>query len=1719
MKHDSHLAIGFIRPSSSTGITQENIFTRFQFFIIIFFIILFSVTLSHPHHPLSLVDDAHAEGSKEVIAAANGQGRRYVLLSLGSVSYLLFRAYAKEGEFINIGNSAFRRSNDARIRYTSPDGTVVGQCPLVGPANRQGSEGVIFNFAEETAGPGTALGGYNPCVVQVPAGQGGVWEIEMSPPRADNANPSARCPTDLVTQDWPHPSGRAQANCTGIIAYDVTVSQGGSFAGNDASAYGTAVPGRVYVNQFRAYDYSRTNPRFWTTMPYVLTNDGFQYEVRMNNFIGEAWVLFANNKGYRNIDGTPAYVSNIDGTLGNNFSVHNALLPDTSYPDDPAPPEFPDYTHKIFFNPPDVTMPASAPAFYHDRANLSLRDLIDAAGNVIPSITGNPATDLGASHPTFLYQNPPAVGGIENVEAFHTCAAGVSINFDLLTDPDQINNTVEIQVDANRNGNFGDPEDVTIIKTPVTLGANTAFWDGIDGLGNETLIGTTEPKLTVAFTPATGEVHFPAIDVEGNFGGVRIKALNGPNQGEDTFFWNDTITPAASNPEFGKASGTSHTFLGDNDTLDSWIFKTDVDTLRGIVQASDMGDGPDSYGTDCTDSGEGIGPEHAVPQVYVEATDSYIYTPQVFMGALVDDDFNGLASGAANNDDTLNLTDEDGLLPLGEYEPLGELTCTGANGTYTTQANEYCAVVNVTNNGTIPAQLVGWLDFTVDGTFTDNIDERSLPDLGGNGTGVLVADSSGAAADNTFISGNILPGFNGNVVLVWRGLGDVDEQQPDTTYLRIRLTTEDGTTPGASDFFSDASPSPNGPARDGEVEDHLVTLDTLPVTLSYFDSTRSGSRVNIDWGTSSELFNVGFQLWGLDGADGQWEKLHNWLVKSGSGNAVEPQSYTKRVRIPTSIDQLVSVGISSVDSDGSEHYYGPFELGVSYGELGDLAPIAWDQVRAELDTRMAAQGYTKSGVNGYRKASSTSTLALSNTDNESVIEFRVSTPGVYRITGSELPQEWHSAPKGELAVLDYQGNGVVRHVQAKGQGSGSTRALGAAGSIYFYSEGVNETQRLYSEAKVYRLVLDSARALNAPIQSKQGVTSGFSDSYREVSVVEEDQYYIFHSAVDDPWLDEVVIGFSDKLRVRRQPVPVEADLLIDDSATLLLGLGRSSALGAIDNDGDGVQDAEHIVTGTVTDADGVKVKLDPVSAVGSGRWDLALPIPAGTLLGDANGIVNSGAFFNAGEGYAFSEVHIDSIGLEYSRPYVSKAGEDHLLFRGPDTGELGYSVTVPDTGWPWVFASDGSNLVRIGLESQRRVTDSAGVKWREVTFSKLLGSELSPLSIHYWVSGRNGFYGVEGLVDKVVPSQASILAQAQGSDYVMVSHPMFMGPDQAGVDPLSTYADFKQSQGYTVSIVNYLDIVESFGGGQAGPWGLTHYLSELKLQSPLLRYVLLVGSSVYDHSDKLGTGALTFIPGHYVPGSHSDYTVSDVPYISNGDGGLFAYIGRWPVRELSELQVIVDKSMQWGSAAHHQGEALLIAEHTVVGEEINFAQALDGVADVLPDTYSHHKVYVDALLAADPDLSLTQALALAKGQIIDALNNGPEVVVYNGHASTGQLSNQNLFKHSDVDEVTTPGAEIWVPLSCYVTYYESTTVNTLAHQLLFTGNAVAITGAMLLSNQAENIQMGQSILDSTFNQGQSIGEAVNQAKAIQNNPSLTHNWATLGDPSSVLMTQ
>ncbi|MCP3662726.1 MAG: hypothetical protein GY696_09555, partial [Gammaproteobacteria bacterium] len=278
-----------------------------------------------------------------------------------------------------------------------------------------------------------------------------------------------------------------------------------------------------------------------------------------------------------------------------------------------------------------------------------------------------------------------------------------------------------------------------------------------------------------------------------------------------------------------------------------------------------------------------------------------------------------------------------------------------------------------------------------------------------------------------------------------------------------------------------------------------------------------------------------------------------------------------------------------------------------------------------------------------------------------------------------------------------------------------------------------------------------------------------------------------------------------------------------------------------------------------------------------------------------------------------------------------------------------------------------------------------------------------------------------------------------------------------------------------------------------------------------LKYVLLVGGGSYDHKDILQTGAVTYIPPHYeATAAYSLYTNTDAPYVRDDSGKLFAAIGRWPVRTSADLGALVDKNLAWSAGAG--GSAVLLAEQTDSIEQINFATALDTLSSNLASDWTLNKIYIDTIVANNPGMTLAQAAAKAREELISSFeSNDTRLVMFNGHASAGQLSKQNLLTASDASSLT--GSSMWLPLSCYVTYYESTHVNTLAHQLLFAGNAVTISGAMSYSDQSLNTSMASGIL-SGLADGDSIGGATLSTHQGRGNDQLMQiNWATLGDPS------
>ena len=219
--------------------------------------------------------------------------------------------------------------------------------------------------------------------------------------------------------------------------------------------------------------------------------------------------------------------------------------------------------------------------------------------------------------------------------------------------------------------------------------------------------------------------------------------------------------------------------------------------------------------------------------------------------------------------------------------------------------------------------------------------------------GSSCTDTSGIT-DGTFTTGNVPAGCSGDATVQWTGISSYPTS--GNVFIRCRLTTEDGSTSGAANFFNDMSPSPLGPARDGEVEDTVVPSSSLPITLNSFSSSYDAGGLRLDWQTGMEVMNVGFNVYGY--VEGEKIKLNKEIIPSKRPDSVVPQYYEERIEVPNGVEQL---GISSVDTRGKEDYFGPFEIGVSYGEEVEVKKVNWERVKEEYTQKMISKGYVNKG--------------------------------------------------------------------------------------------------------------------------------------------------------------------------------------------------------------------------------------------------------------------------------------------------------------------------------------------------------------------------------------------------------------------------------------------------------------------------------------------------------------------------------------------------------------------------------------------------------------------------------------------------------------------------------------------------------------------------------------------------------------------------------------
>lgn len=459
---------------------------------------------------LVIAAPALAEGSDEM---TNNTGYRpFLLYQTGGTNPTTgnvinaedFKVFAQTGQRINMGSSANGRGV-ARISYRAPNVVAFTQCPdpSPAPANVQVTdEGVIESRVEEQNGPFPGAGGYNPCFVDVGMGQTGVWEVRINSPNVNSgANPPA---TQLAGDNWvlgPVTGDPVQPdNVRWIRAWDITVTDAPHGVGN-------AVPGRVFAN-FLPLNLGANvvgQPVMQSEL-FVYSEDGYVYRVDGNGLDAFGFHFFANNVGFLR-GGEPVYqsVQFIGPNPGGFPPGFSALNPTAA--DNPTDNLF---THKIFFNDPDI-----------------------AAFTTLPLVGGEYVAPAPIGNINFVsppVQPPQPANFTFTGEEGTPGAAGTNpLSGEFRFDAPTIS-PYQIILDTNRNGQYGDvaaPNPDRILFGRTIIGQNIVIWDGLDNDGNYVPAGVVPIQVQLTFF--AGEVHFPLLDPENNPLGIEIERLVDPD--------------------------------------------------------------------------------------------------------------------------------------------------------------------------------------------------------------------------------------------------------------------------------------------------------------------------------------------------------------------------------------------------------------------------------------------------------------------------------------------------------------------------------------------------------------------------------------------------------------------------------------------------------------------------------------------------------------------------------------------------------------------------------------------------------------------------------------------------------------------------------------------------------------------------------------------------------------------------------------------------------------------------------------------------------------------------------------------------------------------------------------------------------------------------------------------------------------------------------------
>ena len=364
-------------------------------------------------------------------------------------------AYANAGESLDVvfeKNAMANATNPGDLTVTLDGPGFAGLACHIATADPVGT---ICDF--------TALNGGTP----PSSAESGIWRVAFTP---------------ITGTEQAHYPGILFAH--GRFTWDISVN-----------GLGGELPGRVWSDQFTMAQPLPLQPggTLLDLTYYFQSKFGVLYQVDYSEYNGIHSIFLADPVGIReNGTCTSAYVSIY-------FNDPNLS---------PADGECDDGAFKLFFEPPDAALPATATTWSGGT------DWIN------PPVLVPDAFNLG-----FVANSPDIQSGTFGFEVVNFPAGNVTV-----------------QVDTNNDGNFTGPEDRTIITGASDAAPVSVPFNGLDGFG----VGIPANQA-IAFRvliDEIAEIHFVNYDVETR-GGIEVtQVTNHPAlltpAGDKTISWNDT---------------------------------------------------------------------------------------------------------------------------------------------------------------------------------------------------------------------------------------------------------------------------------------------------------------------------------------------------------------------------------------------------------------------------------------------------------------------------------------------------------------------------------------------------------------------------------------------------------------------------------------------------------------------------------------------------------------------------------------------------------------------------------------------------------------------------------------------------------------------------------------------------------------------------------------------------------------------------------------------------------------------------------------------------------------------------------------------------------------------------------------------------------------------------------------------------------------------------